>query len=112
MKRTRALREDGTRAGAKDDQGKPRYSLLQWESIAEQLKVLEYGAAKYAPEGWRLVEKPRARYYDALMRHLAAWWAGEENDPDSGLPHLAHAMCCVSFLLALDLARRAASPKA
>lgn len=29
--------------------------------------------------------------YDAMMRHLQAFWMGEELDPESGLPHTAHA---------------------
>ena len=33
-----------------------------------------------------------------LMRHMAAWQRGEENDPESGLPHLAHAMCNLRML--------------
>jgi len=33
------------------------------------------------------------------LRHLTAWWAGEDLDPESGLHHLAHAACCLMFLL-------------
>jgi hypothetical protein len=33
-----------------------------------------------------------------LQRHLAAWQRGEECDPESGLPHLAHAMCNLRML--------------
>ena len=101
--------------GKKLDKGKPRWSLLQWDVLGEVVKVLEHGARKYAPENWRKVPDARQRYYDAAMRHLTAWWMGEDNDDGpggSGLPHLAHALCCLSFLLALDLARLAASPKA
>lgn len=29
--------------------------------------------------------------FDAMQRHLLAFWNGENNDPESGLPHLAHA---------------------
>jgi hypothetical protein len=32
------------------------------------------------------------------MRHLLAFWSGEETDPESGLPHLAHALCGLMFL--------------
>jgi hypothetical protein len=32
-----------------------------------------------------------------------AYWKGEDNDPETGLSHLAHAMCCVMFLLSYHL---------
>lgn len=38
-------------------------------------------------------------YYDACRRHLGAWFEGEERDPDSGLPHLAHALACLAILV-------------
>jgi len=38
------------------------------------------------------------RVFGAAMRHLWAWWAGEDKDPETGLSHLAHALCCVMFL--------------
>mgnify|MGYP001558282212 CR=1 FL=1 len=46
-----------------------------------------------------------SRPYDALQRHLTAWWEGEDLDPESGLSHLAHCGCCLLFLLAFQLRR-------
>ena len=86
--------------GEKHDTGKPRWSLLPRGSIAAILRVLEYGARKYAEGGWAHVPDARRRYYDAAQRHLETWWGGEETDPESGEPHLAHAACCLLFLLA------------
>ena len=41
--------------------------------------------------------------YDALQRHLHAFWGGENLDPESKLPHLAHAcwhtLCLLTFSL-------------
>lgn len=48
---------------------------------------------------WRRVEGRRERYFAAAMRHLWAWWTGEERDAETGESHLAHAACCVLFLL-------------
>jgi hypothetical protein len=39
----------------------------------------------------------------AALRHLIRWWRGEKIDPDSGLPHLAHAACSIFFLLEKEL---------
>lgn len=86
--------------GTKHDEGKPRWSLLPLDTITQVVAVLEHGAKKYGDDNWRYVENGRTRYYDALMRHVDAWWRGEDNDPDSGLPHLAHAACCILFLMA------------
>ena len=44
-----------------------------------------------------------SRLYAAALRHLTAWWRGNDIDHESGLPHLAHALCCINFLLAYEL---------
>ncbi len=85
--------------GVKYDQDKPRYELLPIMPIEETVKVLTYGAKKYADDNWREVSRQRPRYFAAAIRHIFAWWQGEELDPESGLPHLAHAMCCLIFLM-------------
>lgn len=54
-------------------------------------------------DNWRKVPELRRRYYAAAMRHLVAWWGGERLDPESGLHHLAHALCCVAFVLETEL---------
>ena len=73
------------------------------KALTEQAKVLTFGATKYTPEGWREVPDAPNRYLDAAFRHLVAYSQGERYDDESGLPHLAHAQCCLSFLLELDL---------
>lgn len=88
--------------GVKHDSRKPRWSLLPKTALHEIVQVLEFGATKYAPDNWQRVPDARTRYYDALMRHVEAWWNGEKTDPETGLHHLAHAGCCVLFLLWLD----------
>lgn len=52
--------------------------------------VAGMGAAKYQ-RGNFLLGYAWSLSFDALMRHLLAFWDGEEHDPESGLPHLAHA---------------------
>ena len=83
----------------KYDEGKLRYDLLPIRPLEELVKVITYGAIKYAPNSWMNIEPFEERYFAATMRHLMAWRKGEELDPESGLPHLAHAMCCLVFLL-------------
>lgn len=89
--------------GTKYDSGKVRFSLVPSKSQLAVVKVLEYGAQKYSPDNWRYVDDIPTRYYDAMMRHVYAYRAGEPLDPESGLPHLAHAICCLMFIMEIDL---------
>lgn len=61
--------------------------------------VVESGA-----NNWRKGIK-LSRLIAALMRHLFAFARGEDSDPETGLPHLAHAGCCLMFLAALHKQR-------
>ena len=86
----------------KYDDGKPRWSLLPWKAVNEIVKVLTYGANKYTDDNWHKVVNTsdgEDRYFSAMMRHLYAWREGEKVDPESKLSHLAHAGCCLIFLL-------------
>lgn len=90
-------------AGIKLDTGKRRFSLLPAGTIEETIDVLEHGAAKYPEaDNWKRVQNARTRYYDALMRHIGAWWSGEKTDAETGKHHLAHAICCAMFLIWFD----------
>lgn len=88
--------------GRKDDLGKLRYDLVPLLAEEQMVAVLTFGAKKYSPDGWRTVPNAKARYHAALRRHVAAWARGEKLDSESGLPHLAHALCCLAFLTELD----------
>lgn len=85
-------------AGLKNDQEKPRMELVPAGATLEIAKVLTFGAKKYAPHNWRKGFE-YSRLIGALERHIAAFKEGEDLDPESGLPHMAHAGCCVMFLI-------------
>jgi len=89
--------------GRKDDKGKPRFSLLPAKTLGAVIDVLEYGANKYSPDNWKNVQDARVRYYDAAHRHIQSWFDGESKDPESGLYHLAHAICCLLFALWFEI---------
>ena len=84
--------------GVKFDNDKLMYDLLPAQTIEGLVRVLTFGAKKYSPDNWRKVPNATRRYYAALMRHVEAWRLGEVNDPESGMPHLSHALCCLVFL--------------
>jgi hypothetical protein len=88
--------------GVKYDGGKPQWSLMPWDALTEVVDVLTYGAKKYSPDNWKIVPNARQRYIDAGFRHFTAYAAGEKNDSETDMNHLAHAMCCMLFLLAFD----------
>jgi len=56
------------------------------------------GARKYGRHNYRAIGVRSSVYYDAAMRHLMAWWEGEEIDPDSGLSHITKAIATLTVL--------------
>lgn len=86
--------------GKKYDGGKPRYGLLPPQALKDVVKVLTMGAIKYGDDNWKMVKDGNKRYFDAMMRHSWQWKEDPESkDEDSGISHLAHAICCALFLL-------------
>lgn len=108
--------------GTKHDTEKERWDLLPMGTLIPVVKILTFGAKKYGVDNWKKLADPLNRYFSAAMRHLVAYseghwldicdehWKGRwsvprESDrpPDcmkcSGLPHLAHAICNLLFLL-------------
>jgi hypothetical protein len=92
-----------TSAGRKFDGGKMEYGLLPPLALQETVKVLTFGAQKYERDNWQKVPDAKRRYFDALQRHVWAWKQGEQLDSESGIHHLAHAMCCLMFLYEHDI---------
>jgi hypothetical protein len=90
-----------TAEGMKFDNGKPDYSLLPFAAVDEVVKVLTYGAAKYDRFNWEKVDA--VRYQAATMRHFSTHMQGEKIDPESGISHLAHAICSLLYLLDFEL---------
>jgi hypothetical protein len=88
-------------AGLKYDGGKLPWELLPEDALEQVVRVLQFGAQKYAPRNW---EKGIAytRVYGAIRRHLVAWLKGEELDPETGISHLAHAACEILFALTFE----------
>ena len=87
--------------GKKLDDGKLPWHLLPGDAVEEIVGILDFGAKKYAPRNW---EKGMSwsRCFSALMRHMWAWWGGESVDKETGKSHLAHAGCCILFLIAYE----------
>ena len=81
--------------GAKLDAGKLRPALVLGgfaAAVEAMVKVGSDGARKYTDNGWKTVPNGKARYEDALLRHLLAHLRGELIDEESGSPHISHCM--------------------
>ena len=89
--------------GLKFDSEKPRMDLLPPKAIFEVAKVLGFGAEKYGAENWRLLDNLQGRYTAGALRHIFAHMDGEKLDSESGISHLAHALCCLLFKLEVEL---------
>lgn len=84
--------------GKKFDQNKVRLVLLPFSALEEVANVLTYGAKKYGDYNWTKGIK-YSRLLSATLRHMFAWANGENEDKETGLNHLAHAICCLLFIL-------------
>lgn len=84
--------------GIKFDTDKPKVELLSSIALIEISKVLTFGAKKYDDHNWRK-GMHWSRLLGAATRHILAYLGGEDKDSESGLSHLAHAGCCIMFLL-------------
>ena len=76
--------------------GKPKWSLIHMNSLVPMIRVLEYGALKYAPFNWQKPMK-RDELLDSMQRHMAALIDGNELDDESGLTHIGHIMANAMF---------------
>ena len=96
---------NGRAKGRKDDglggtgAMKDRWDLLPFGVIGMIVSVMTFGASKYGADSWQLLLSADGRYFAAAMRHIVAWRLDASSvDPESGLPHLAHALCCLVFI--------------
>lgn len=85
----------------KDAIGSSKLPIHLWPTTASAMGAIGLldGMLKYGRANWRASGVRASIYFDAANRHLNAWFEGEENDPDSGVPHLAHALACLAIIV-------------
>ena len=83
--------------GVKFDQEKVKMQLLDPTFLEEVAKVFTLGAAKYGENNYKKGLHV-SRCLGAVDRHLKAFKVLEDNDPETGLSHLAHAACCLQMI--------------
>lgn len=97
MTEVRTVSSTGGEKGVKPE----RYDLIPVEALAKVAQLYGFGAKKYAEHNWRRGYE-WSKSYAAMQRHLNEFWSGVENDPETGLPHLAavvfHALALMTFM--------------
>jgi len=76
---------------------KPALSTVSCPVLFEMGAAMTEGC-KYGRHNYRVIGVRASVYYDAAMRHIMAWWEGQDTDPDSGLSHITKAMACLMIL--------------
>lgn len=90
----------GAVQSTKYDAGKPRMALIPVRAKREVARVFTYGAKKYDVGNWHAGEGfDYDRLQSASERHADDFALGMDLDPESGLHHLAHKICCDLMLL-------------
>lgn len=95
------LRIDEDSINPKDQIGacKPPLDLIPPAAEVLEAVVMGLGAKKYGAFNWRSAKVRATVYIAAAKRHLAQWFDGQDDDPESGVSHLAHARACLGILL-------------
>lgn len=84
--------------GKKFDEGKPQMSFVTRSLMVAIASIMAPGAVKYGRDNYKggmIWSRP----YDALLRHITAWWENDGADEESGKSHLWHAACELMFLI-------------
>lgn len=88
--------------GGQKGQKQARLGSIDPQALMEMAKVAGFGEVKYDRLNY-LKGYDWSLSYDAAQRHFHAFWSGEDLDPESGLPHLAHAgwhcMAMLAFMI-------------
>jgi hypothetical protein len=77
---------------------KTTFSTVPANVIAEIALGMTEGMCKYGRHNYRIIGVRASIYYDAAMRHLMAFWEGEDIDPDSGIHHISKTLSCLTVL--------------
>ncbi len=83
--------------GDRWNKGKLRWSLMDLDALAPMIRVLEFGSKKYSDHNWKkglLITE----LLESTIRHIQDLQRGEDNDPESNLPHTGHILCNAMFL--------------
>jgi len=78
---------------------KPRLSDVPPVALFALGAAMSNGKDKYGRFNWRETGTTSSVFYDAMQRHLAQWYSGEDFAEDSKVHHLAHIMASCAILM-------------
>lgn len=83
---TRVTSSTGASKGTKEE----RFDLIPVPALTYLARLYGKGAEKYAAHNWRL-GYDWSKSYAAAQRHMNSFWAGEDIDPETQVPHVINA---------------------
>ena len=83
--------------GLRYNEGKRQWSLVDFDSFEDMVKVLTFGMEKYDKFNWKK-GLPVTEICESMLRHIFAYLQGEDVDPESGINHIGHIQCNAMFL--------------
>ncbi len=83
------------------NEGKPKWSLVHFKSLEPLVRVLMYGADKYAPDNWKK-GLDKKEILDSMQRHLCELIDGNKLDEESKMEHIGHIMANAMFYSYFD----------
>lgn len=75
------------------------FGMISPAALEAEARVMALGAEKYGAYNFVENRMKASTYANAMLRHLLQWWGGEDADPESGQPHLAHLRACAAILI-------------
>lgn len=101
--------ENNEEKGLRYNEGKRKWSLVDFKALEPMVEVLEYGAHKYTvrddkgavlrtgANNWKK-GMPVTEICESMLRHTYALLRGEIKDPESQLQHIGHILCNAQFI--------------
>lgn len=80
------------------NEGKPEWTMIDFNSLLPLIKVLENGKEKYGRDNWKK-KTEKDTLLNSMIRHWVALSNREERDVESGESHAAHIMANAMFYL-------------
>ena len=88
---------EGEAEAMRFNDGKVEWSLVDFKSLEPMVRVLEFGAQKYAKHNWKQ-GMDVTKMMESLLRHSFSFLSGETEDQESGISHIGHIMCNAMFI--------------
>lgn len=96
------MKELSKEEGKKYDSEKLEWSLLPLDSLGMIVRVFMFGADKYGRRNWEN-GMDWSRLYNAAVRHMTKWYAGQTFDRETGINHLAHSIVSLMMILSYQM---------